>query len=57
MANKRQKDYRIRDGKVYARITYYDEQGRLQNQILGSIIERASSGGDYTPRARRRNGL
>lgn len=28
MANKRQKDYRIRDGKVYARVTYRDEQGR-----------------------------
>lgn len=31
MANKRQKDYRIRDGKVYARITYYDEQGRRRD--------------------------
>src|SRR5262245_52845103 len=29
--NKRQKDYRIRNGKVYARITYYDEQGRRRD--------------------------
>lgn len=31
MANKRQKDYRIRDGKVYARITYTDEKGRRRD--------------------------
>lgn len=31
MANKRQKDYRIRNGKIYARITYYDEQGRRKD--------------------------
>jgi integrase len=31
LVNKRQKDYRIRDGKVYARITYYDEQGRRRD--------------------------
>lgn len=29
--NKRQKDYRIRDGKVYARITYTDEQGKRRD--------------------------
>jgi integrase len=29
--NKRQKDYRIRDGKVYARVTYYNEQGRRRD--------------------------
>jgi hypothetical protein len=31
MANKRQKDYRIRDGKVYARITYTDERGKRRD--------------------------
>lgn len=31
MKNKRQKDYRIRDGKVYARITYTDEQGKRRD--------------------------
>ena len=31
MANKRQKDYRIRDGKVYARITYFDEKGKRRD--------------------------
>src|SRR5262249_4849170 len=31
LANKRQKDYRIRNGKPYARITYYDEQGRRRD--------------------------
>src|SRR5262249_25496564 len=31
MANKRQKDYRIRDGKVYARITYTDASGKRRD--------------------------
>lgn len=31
MASKRQKDYRIRDGKVYARITYTDERGNRRD--------------------------
>ncbi len=31
MANKRQKDYRIRNGKVYARITYTDEKGKRRD--------------------------
>jgi integrase len=31
MANKRQKDYRVRNGKVYARITYTDEKGKRRD--------------------------
>jgi len=31
MASKRQKDYRIRDGKLFARITFYDEQGERKD--------------------------
>src|SRR5262245_57176832 len=31
MANKRQKDYRIRDGRVYARITFIDADGKRRD--------------------------
>jgi integrase len=31
MANKRQKDYRIRDGKVYARVTFTDASGKRRD--------------------------
>ncbi len=39
-SNKRQKDYRIRDGKVYARVTYHDEKGKRRD-VMRLAMSRA----------------